>query len=72
MFREESGKLSFSRIWGAALGAIVLGVYVFSFVLERDMPGLTLPLLIVGLGPYLGKQGSAVALKVLDIYKGKK
>ena len=72
MFREPDGKLSFSRIFGAVLGALVLGVYVASFVLEKDMPGLTLPLLVVGLTPYLSKQGSAVALKVLDIYKGKK
>ena len=69
IFEGPDGRLSFSRIWGAALGTLVLGVYVYATLTQKPMPPETMYLLAIGMAPYVTKEGGNVVVKVLELFQ---
>lgn len=70
ILQGPDNKLSFSRIWGAVFGTIVIGAYVYAFFSSRPLPPETLYLLAIAMAPYVTTQGGQIIIKILEL-KGK-
>ena len=66
ILQGEDGRLSFSRMWGAGFGLVVVVLYIASYFMEKPLPGQTLPLLAVAMAPYVSAKGAEVIRLFLD------